>query len=412
MGFWTTVAPFAGSIVTGLLGLDAQTSAAETAAEAQLTSTREQIAEARRQFDAQMAEYREQIARSEQLQDQQIRQLSPYIQGGQSALYEMMALTGLEAPEVTNYTPSQIASAYQNRFADTTTGTTSIQEPITTESGTYGPDILAQYYAPTGSTATSRSNRILSSGTGEWTQGEDGRWYRQDIGGQGTRYGYDVVDSGLYGGPATEGVGSPGLFSGIISDAIQSAVSDATAGIREDTSLIEQRYVPTVESQYAGMSGEDAQAAAIEKISSSPLLAELTSQGEEAILQQAAATGGLRGGNVQGALAQYRPQMLQNAIDSQYSKLQGLSNLGQQSILGSATGTTSTSYPSSSNLESYLGDIGSINASEALASGSATSDFWSGLSELFGQMYGSSSSSDDDDLWDNINWETVSDTPS
>jgi hypothetical protein len=56
----------------------------------------------------------------------------------------------------------------------------------------------------------------------------------------------------------------------------------------------------------AGVNGADAQRAALQAIEQGPEFAALAQQGETAILQNAAATGGLRGGNVQGALAQFR----------------------------------------------------------------------------------------------------------
>lgn len=78
----------------------------------------------------------------------------------------------------------------------------------------------------------------------------------------------------------------------------------------------------------AGLQGQQAQQQAIGAIESSPLYQSLAKQGEEAILQRASATGGLRGGNVQAALAQFRPAMLQNLIDQQYARLGGLSGTG------------------------------------------------------------------------------------
>ena len=65
----------------------------------------------------------------------------------------------------------------------------------------------------------------------------------------------------------------------------------------------------------AGLQGPQAQQAAITAIEQSPLFQAQVRQGEEALLQQASATGGLRGGNIQGALAQFRPQMLQQQIE-------------------------------------------------------------------------------------------------
>jgi len=86
-----------------------------------------------------------------------------------------------------------------------------------------------------------------------------------------------------------------------------------------------------------GLGGIPAQQAAIAGIEASPLYQASVRQGEEAMLQRAAATGGLRGGNIQAALAQFRPQMLQSEIERQYSRLGGLTSLGQQSAVGVGT---------------------------------------------------------------------------
>jgi hypothetical protein len=93
---------------------------------------------------------------------------------------------------------------------------------------------------------------------------------------------------------------------------------------------------PALEGMQAmiGLRGAEEQQKAIAGIEQSPLLQALTRQGEEAMLQNASATGGLRGGNLQGALAQFRPAMLQEALDQQYSRLGGLTTLGQQSAAG------------------------------------------------------------------------------
>jgi len=91
-----------------------------------------------------------------------------------------------------------------------------------------------------------------------------------------------------------------------------------------------------------GLQGAGAQQAAVSAIETSPLLQAQMRQGEEALLQRASATGGLRGGNIQAALAQFRPQMLQGAIDQQYARLSGLTSLGQQSAAGVGTAGVET----------------------------------------------------------------------
>lgn len=96
---------------------------------------------------------------------------------------------------------------------------------------------------------------------------------------------------------------------------------------------------PALQAQQAllGLRGPEEQAAAVSGLESSPMFQALARQGEEAMLQQASATGGLRGGNLQAALAQFRPQMLAQAIEEQYGRLGGMTALGQQSAAGVGT---------------------------------------------------------------------------
>jgi len=137
---------------------------------------------------------------------------------------------------------------------------------------------------------------------------------------------------------------------------------------------------PALQQQQAllGLAGPEAQRAAIEQISQSPEMQALTRQGEEAILQKASATGGLRGGNVQAALAQFRPQLLSELINQQYGRLGGLTALGantQQNIAalgqGSAVGQATAGLQSATNISDLLGQQGAALAGGQLAQGQA-----------------------------------------
>ena len=85
-----------------------------------------------------------------------------------------------------------------------------------------------------------------------------------------------------------------------------------------------------------GLKGQEAEQAAITKQEQSPIFQALTQQGENAILQNASATGGLRGGNVQVALSQFRPQVLNSLIEQQYNRLGGFTRTGQAAAAGQA----------------------------------------------------------------------------
>ncbi len=81
-----------------------------------------------------------------------------------------------------------------------------------------------------------------------------------------------------------------------------------------------------------GLNGASKQQAAIDAINNSQAMQTYMQQGENAILQNASATGGLRGGNTQAALSQFRPQLLNQLINQQYSNLGGLTSfMGWQS---------------------------------------------------------------------------------
>jgi hypothetical protein len=114
----------------------------------------------------------------------------------------------------------------------------------------------------------------------------------------------------------------------------------------------------------SGAGGDDAQRAAIQAIEQGPEFAALTRQGENAILQQASATGGLRGGNVQGALAQFRPQILSGLIEQQYGRLGGLASAGQNAAAGVGT----AGMQSGQNISNLMQQQGAAQASGTLAS--------------------------------------------
>ena len=124
--------------------------------------------------------------------------------------------------------------------------------------------------------------------------------------------------------------------------------------------------VPALQQMQAalGLEGPEAQAEFVAQQEASPIFQALARQGEEAMLQQASATGGLRGGNIQGALAQFRPQLLNQFIEQQYGRLGGLTTLGQQS----AAGVGSAGMQSATSIADLLGQAGAARAGATLGS--------------------------------------------
>lgn len=128
----------------------------------------------------------------------------------------------------------------------------------------------------------------------------------------------------------------------------------------------------------AGLDGPEAYQAAIAKVEGSPEFAAMMQQGENALLQNASATGGLRGGNTQEALMQMRPQMLSQLIEQQYGRLGGLAGAGQQAAggiaqlgQGAAAGQAAGGLQSGQLIGNALGQIGASQAGGLMAQGSA-----------------------------------------
>jgi hypothetical protein len=118
-----------------------------------------------------------------------------------------------------------------------------------------------------------------------------------------------------------------------------------------------------------GLGGPVAQRSAIGALEQSPQFASLVQQGENAMLQNASATGGLRGGNLQGAMAQFRPQLLQQLIDRQYTQLGGLAGVGlgvNQNLLqvgqASAAGTGAAGLQTGQGIANLLSNQGQAQA--------------------------------------------------
>ena len=154
---------------------------------------------------------------------------------------------------------------------------------------------------------------------------------------------------------------------------------------------------PALEQQQAllGLRGPEAQQAAIAAIEQGAGFQAQVRQGEEAILQGASATGGLRGGNIQAALGQFRPQMLQSEIDRQYGRLGGMTNLGltvtqnlAQLGQSSAAGTASAGLQTGARIAGLESQIGSAQAGGELASGKALSSVFNLPAQFLGLQYG------------------------
>jgi len=152
---------------------------------------------------------------------------------------------------------------------------------------------------------------------------------------------------------------------------------EAGAGALPTLQQYAQAGAPALEQQQAliGLRGPEAQRQAIAGIEGGQQFQALSRQGENALLQNASATGGLRGGNIQGALGQFRPQLLNELINQQYGRLGGLA----------ATGGTVAQNLASSGL-SATGELARIGQASAAGVGTAGSQTGANIANLLGQQ--------------------------
>jgi hypothetical protein len=133
-----------------------------------------------------------------------------------------------------------------------------------------------------------------------------------------------------------------------------------------------------------GLSGADAQRQAIAGIQNSPQFSALKKTGEESILANASATGGLRGGNVQGALGQFSPNLLAQLIEQQYGRLGGLTSMGQNA----AAGVGNAGMQTGQGISQLLQQQGAAQAGNALAAGRANAAMYNTIGQSIGTFAG------------------------
>jgi hypothetical protein len=149
-----------------------------------------------------------------------------------------------------------------------------------------------------------------------------------------------------------------------------------------------QGGAPAFEQQQAilGLGGPEAQRAEYDAMINSPEYQAMVREGENAMLQNASATGNLRGGNIQDAMMQYRPELLNSLMDKRYGRLGGLAGVGLQTgqnvyQMGqsSAAGQAAQGIQSGAAIAGLLGDKGAALAGGQIAgskgAGSGLRDF-------------------------------------
>lgn len=175
-------------------------------------------------------------------------------------------------------------------------------------------------------------------------------------------------------GAALSGIGS--IFGGKGA----SAAAKAQAQAQQQALALQQQQFNTNQQNFApyigagvgalggqqtllGLNGNAAQQSAIDNLKASPEFTSLYGTGLDAINQNAAATGGLRGGNTALAQSNFGSSLLGTVIQNQLSNLGNISSLGVGAA-GQASGAGQNNVNAQSSI---LGNIGVANGTAAAA---------------------------------------------
>jgi hypothetical protein len=158
-----------------------------------------------------------------------------------------------------------------------------------------------------------------------------------------------------------------------------------------------------------GANGATAQNAAIQGLTSTPYYANAMNLGQQQILANASATGGLRGGNTIASLGYLPGQVLSNTMQQQIGNL-GTSINGISGLLGgygnqisqygnllnlgenAAAGTGQAAQNTGNNITSLLGTGANAQAGATIATGNAVNSGINSLSSALGQYLNPSTS--------------------
>lgn len=134
-----------------------------------------------------------------------------------------------------------------------------------------------------------------------------------------------------------------------------------------------------------GLNGNDAQAAGIAALKASPQFTSQYDTGADTVLQNAAATGGLRGGNTNMSLANFGSSLLSQVLGNQVGNLGSLVSLGS----GTAGQLGQFGQQASGNISNLLNQQGNTQANGILGQTNAYTNGLNDLSKLnFGGIFG------------------------
>jgi hypothetical protein len=130
-----------------------------------------------------------------------------------------------------------------------------------------------------------------------------------------------------------------------------------------------------------GVNGAPQQQSAIDVLKASPFYQSLFRNGQETLLQNASATGGLRGGNTERGLADFGADTLMQTIQQQLASLSGLAGMG----MGATNAVANFGQQASQNVQNDLIGQGQARASGSLARGGLNAQMWNNAGSFLDQ---------------------------
>lgn len=131
-----------------------------------------------------------------------------------------------------------------------------------------------------------------------------------------------------------------------------------------------------------GINGADAQRIGMEGVQNSPLLASIMRNGEEAVLQNASATGGLRGGDTQRGLADFRADSFASELQAQMARLAGVAGIG----MGATDSVANYGQQRANNIGTAYGQQGQVRAGGLLTRGGITAGMFNNAGAFADQV--------------------------
>jgi len=166
--------------------------------------------------------------------------------------------------------------------------------------------------------------------------------------------------------------------------AIEAKLNEAIGTSNNATNLIRGDYAtargvldPTVTAMgdLIGINGDPAAQSALDRLKASPLYTSLFNTGEEAVLQNAAATGGIRGGNTQRGLAEFGADTFAKVIQQQLGNLGGLAGIG----MGATDASAAASTNNMNNIIALLSQMGQNKARGITDRANLTAGMWNNV---------------------------------